>query len=118
MSHVARLHYAEIVASISSKSAGPVARANIAEFTETTSKAIKVVGGAVKGKAIIILNAAEPPVMIQCHVALPSGETASEASGHLFPARCNRSGAAPPSDVNWAGVVLVRRRTARNGSNH
>ncbi len=62
---VAKVHYAEIVASISSKSAGPGTRANIDEFTETTSKAIEVVGGAQKGKAIIILNPAEPPLLMR-----------------------------------------------------
>ncbi|KWR87810.1 acetaldehyde dehydrogenase (acetylating) [Cupriavidus sp. IDO] len=65
VSRVARVHYAEIVASISSKSAGPGTRANIDEFTETTSKAIEVVGGAARGKAIIVLNPAEPPVMMR-----------------------------------------------------
>jgi acetaldehyde dehydrogenase len=65
VSRVAKVHYAEIVASISSKSAGPGTRANIDEFTETTSKAIEVVGGAAKGRAIIVLNPAEPPVMMR-----------------------------------------------------
>jgi acetaldehyde dehydrogenase len=65
VSQVAKVHYAEIVASISSKSAGPGTRANIDEFTETTSKAIEAVGGAAKGKAIIVLNPAEPPVMMR-----------------------------------------------------
>ncbi|KWC76423.1 acetaldehyde dehydrogenase (acetylating) [Burkholderia cepacia] len=65
VSRVAKVHYAEIVASISSKSAGPGTRANIDEFTETTSKAIEVVGGAGKGKAIIVLNPAEPPLMMR-----------------------------------------------------
>lgn len=57
--------YAEIVASVSSKSAGPGTRANIDEFTETTAKAIETVGGAAKGKAIIILNPAEPPMIMR-----------------------------------------------------
>jgi acetaldehyde dehydrogenase len=65
VSRVARVHYGEIVASISSKSAGPGTRANIDEFTETTSKAIEVVGGATKGKAIIVLNPAEPPLIMR-----------------------------------------------------
>ncbi len=60
-----RLPYAEIVASVSSRSAGPGTRANIDEFTVTTSKGIEVVGGAEKGKAIIILNPAEPPMIMR-----------------------------------------------------
>ena len=57
--------YAEIIASISSKSAGPGTRANIDEFTETTSKGIETVGGAEKGKAIIVMNPAEPPLLMR-----------------------------------------------------
>ncbi len=59
------VHYAEIVASVSSRSAGPGTRANIDEFTRTTARAIEVVGGATKGKAIIILNPAEPPMIMR-----------------------------------------------------
>jgi len=65
VSRVAPVAYAEIVASISSKSAGPGTRANIDEFTETTSRAIEILGGASKGKAIIVLNPAEPPLIMR-----------------------------------------------------
>jgi len=62
---VAKVHYAEIVASIASKSAGPGTRANIDEFTDTTARALEKIGGARQGKAIIILNPAEPPVIMR-----------------------------------------------------
>lgn len=65
VSRVAKVHYGEIIASIASKSAGPGTRANIDEFTETTSKAIEAVGGATKGKAIIVMNPAEPPLIMR-----------------------------------------------------
>jgi acetaldehyde dehydrogenase len=65
IARVVPVEYAEIVASIASKSAGPGTRANIDEFTETTSAAITEVGGAGRGKAIIILNPAEPPLMMR-----------------------------------------------------
>ncbi|MBC7285158.1 MAG: acetaldehyde dehydrogenase (acetylating) [Hoeflea sp.] len=65
VSRVAPVHYAEIVASVSSRSAGPGTRANIDEFTRTTAKAIEEVGGAGRGRAIIILNPAEPPMIMR-----------------------------------------------------
>lgn len=65
VSQVATVHYAEIVASVSSRSAGPGTRANIDEFTRTTAGAIEKVGGAAQGKAIIILNPAEPPMIMR-----------------------------------------------------
>ncbi|MGW6455909.1 acetaldehyde dehydrogenase (acetylating) [Streptomyces sp. NPDC055078] len=76
VSAVAPVHYAEIVASISSRSAGPGTRANIDEFTETTADAIARVGGAARGKAVIILNPAEPPLIMRdtVHCLISHGE--------------------------------------------
>ncbi len=75
VARVVPVAYAEIVASIASKSAGPGTRANIDEFTETTSHAIQRVGGADRGKAVIILNPAEPPLIMRdtvlCLVTAP-----------------------------------------------
>lgn len=64
VSELYEVEYAEIVATIASKSAGPATRANIDEFIATTSRAIEVVGGAKKGRTILILNPAEPPIMM------------------------------------------------------
>jgi len=83
VSRVAKVHYAEIVASIASKSAGPGTRANIDEFTETTRAAIEKLGGAERGKAVIVLNPAEPPLIMRDTVFVLSelaDESAVEAS--------------------------------------
>ncbi|MCR8547411.1 acetaldehyde dehydrogenase (acetylating) [Salipiger sp. P9] len=79
VNRVAKVHYGEIVASVSSKSAGPGTRANIDEFTETTAHAIEQVGGATRGKAIIILNPAEPPMIMRDTVYCLCDEADQEA---------------------------------------
>jgi acetaldehyde dehydrogenase len=65
VSRVVKVDYAEIVATVASKSAGPGTRQNIDEFTRTTAKGVEILGGAGEGKAIIILNPAEPPLIMR-----------------------------------------------------
>jgi acetaldehyde dehydrogenase len=76
--------YAEIVATVASRSAGPGTRANIDEFTRTTASAVEVLGGAARGKAIIILNPAEPPLIMRdtifCQIPEDADHAAIEAS--------------------------------------
>jgi acetaldehyde dehydrogenase len=74
VSRVVPVPYAEIVASVASKSAGPGTRANIDEFTHTTSRAVQTVGGAQRGKAIIVLNPVEPPMIMRdtVYCAIPA----------------------------------------------
>jgi len=76
--------YAEIVATVASRSAGPGTRSNIDEFTRTTASAVEVLGGAVRGKAIIILNPAEPPLIMRdtifCQIPDDADQDAIEAS--------------------------------------
>ena len=79
VSSVTPVHYGEIVASIASRSAGPGTRANIDEFTETTGEAIMKVGGARRGKAIIILNPADPPLIMRDTVYCLTGDADRDA---------------------------------------
>ncbi|OKJ65685.1 acetaldehyde dehydrogenase [Streptomyces sp. CB02009] len=80
VSRVVPVPYAEIVASVASGSAGPGTRANIDEFTRTTSRGIETIGGAERGKAIIILNPAEPPVVMRDTVFCAIPEDADRAA--------------------------------------
>jgi acetaldehyde dehydrogenase len=86
VSRVTRVPYAEIVASIASKSAGPGTRANIDEFTVTTARGIERVGGAERGKAVIILNPVEPPMIMRdtvfCAISPDADQDAITASVH------------------------------------
>ncbi|MCM3652540.1 acetaldehyde dehydrogenase (acetylating) [Metabacillus litoralis] len=81
INRVSPVEYAEIVATISSKSAGPGTRANIDEFTVTTAHGIEAIGGAKKGKAIIILNPAEPPILMRdtVHALVEEGSMNEDA---------------------------------------
>ena len=94
VAQVAPVTYAEIVSSISSKSAGPGTRANIDEFTETTAAALTKVGGAQRGKAVIILNPADPPLMMRntvyCLIDGHCDHAAIEASIGAMAARVQR----------------------------
>jgi acetaldehyde dehydrogenase len=86
VSRVATVSYAEIVASVASVSAGPGTRANIDEFTRTTARGVETIGGAERGKAIIILNPAEPPMIMRdtifCAVPPETDDDAVAASVH------------------------------------
>jgi len=79
ISRVAKVHYGEIIASVASKSAGPGTRANIDEFTETTRLAVEKLGGAGRGKAIIILNPAEPPLIMRDTIFCLSADADTDA---------------------------------------
>jgi len=122
VSAVTPVPYAEIVASIASRSAGPGTRANIDEFTTTTARAIERVGGAKRGKAVIILNPVEPPMIMRdtvfCAIAAEADTEAITASvaamvaevARYVPGYRLRAGPQfdPPSDgwSGWARVAL------------
>jgi acetaldehyde dehydrogenase len=82
VSSVTRVVYAEIVSTVASRSAGPGTRANIDEFTETTAHGLVIIGGADRGKAIIVLNPAEPPILMRntvyCALPAPTDHAAIE----------------------------------------
>ncbi|MBE1583537.1 acetaldehyde dehydrogenase (acetylating) [Nonomuraea angiospora] len=120
VSRVVPVAYAEIVASIASRSAGPGTRANIDEFTQTTARAIETVGGAAKGKAIIILNPVTPPMIMRdtvfcaipadadtaaigASIAAAAAEVAAYVPGYTLRAEPQFD---PPRDI-WNGMARV-----------
>ena len=80
VSRIQKVDYAEIIATVASKSAGPGTRRNIDEFTRTTASAVEKIGGATRGKAIIILNPAEPPLIMRDTVHCLTAESPDEAA--------------------------------------
>ncbi|WP_198532667.1 acetaldehyde dehydrogenase (acetylating), partial [Carbonactinospora thermoautotrophica] len=94
VSRVVPVPYAEIVASIASRSAGPGTRANIDEFTQTTAGAIEKIGGAGRGKAIIILNPVDPPMIMRdtvfCAIPADADQEAISASIHAMVAEVQK----------------------------
>ena len=83
VTNVVGVSYAEIVSSISSKSAGPGTRQNIDEFIETTSKALREVGGAKESKTIIVLNPADPPILMRNTIFARIEEYSDEIYGEI-----------------------------------
>jgi acetaldehyde dehydrogenase len=80
VSRIAAVPYAEIISTVASRSAGPGTRANIDEFTETTAAGLVSIGGAASGKAIIILNPADPPILMRNTVYCAIGDDADESA--------------------------------------
>ena len=101
VSRVVPVPYAEIVATVASTSAGPGTRANIDEFTRTTSRGVEVIGGARRGKAIIVLNPAEPPMVMRdsifCAIPVDADTDAIADSVHRMADR-RRSPTCPATD--------------------
>ena len=109
VSRVVEVPYAEIVASVSSASAGPGTRANIDEFTKTTSAGVQNIGGAKRGKAIIILNPADPPMIMRDTIFCAIPEDADRDAIAQSIQRRRRRGADIRAGLPTAQRAAVRR---------
>ena len=110
VSRVQPVAYGEIVATVSSRSAGPGTRKNIDEFTQTTSGAVEKVGGAKKGKAIIILNPAEPPLMMRDTVHCITEGRAGSGGHHRVDRSDDQTGAEVCTGLSTEERSGVRRQ--------
>jgi acetaldehyde dehydrogenase len=123
VNRVSAVHYAEIVSSIASKSAGPGTRANIDEFTQTTARAIEKIGGAKTGKAIIVLNPAEPPLIMRNTVFCFTDETDRDAIGASLKRMVEEVQGYVPGyrlkqEVQFESFTMRRRPMGTNQSRH
>ena len=123
VSRIAPVDYAEIVATVASASAGPGTRSNIDEFTRTTARAVEVIGGATRGKAIIILNPAEPPLIMRdtIYCSLPAdadhGKVAASIHDMVDEVQTYVPGyrlAASRSSTGWTTAAGGWRRSSRS----
>ena len=113
---VTEVDYAEIVATVASVSAGPGTRANIDEFTRTTSRAIAEVGRAGRGKAIIVLNPADPPLIMRDTIFCQLPRDADEMLDHQGCRRCGRQCGAVRARLSIEVGTAVRRITRRHAT--
>ena len=120
VSSVVPVAYAEIVASVASKSAGPGTRANIDEFTHTTSRAVRELGGTPRGKAIIVLNPVEPPMIMRdtifCAIPADADQDAITASVRRGSPRSRSTSPATRSAPSRSTTIRARSGTATAGS--
>lgn len=121
VSRIVEVPYAEIVASVASVSAGPGTRANIDEFTKTTARGVQTIGGAARGKAIIILNPADPPMIMRDTIFLRHPHRRRPRSDRRLHPRRRQRGADLRAWIPAAQRTAVRRavdQLGRAGAGH